>query len=265
MASSYVVVNMTEPQKNINWWTIANRDLHNLPPDNNLQYDTAKTFANYRKPWSWGPNRFNMGDRPPLMGVLNSITALTLLIPRDYSFWYYEILGIILNILFLLPLVYIVNKLFKDSKVVYFVPLAVLFNVFMFLNIYYTWPKLFGAYFILLSVAFLMHKKMSILTASIAGGLCGLGNVTHSAAVLSLPMLFVFYSIYLFAKLKLNYFKFVAVFVGVFLLVNLSWVIYKQAHPEINTSRLIYHYMPDDYQPGISSLENIMRSFVKFF
>lgn len=59
MATSYIAVNTDNPTQEVNTWTIpANRGFHQLPVDNNLQYDTAMVFTNYRQPWSWGPNEW---------------------------------------------------------------------------------------------------------------------------------------------------------------------------------------------------------------
>jgi hypothetical protein len=171
MATSYIAVNTDNPTQEVNTWTIpANRGFNHLPSDNGLQYDTAMVFANYRQPWSWGLHDWTMGDRPPLLGVVNATIALSLATPAAllfnlkpivYPFWYYEIIGIVLNLLFILPLTFLARKVFNNEKTIYFVPLAVLLNGFIFLNIYFTWPKLLATYFALLSIAFLFSRPIS--------------------------------------------------------------------------------------------------------
>ena len=262
MATSYVAVNTNDPTQEVNTWTIpANRNgFHQLFIDNNLQYDTAMVFANYRQPWSWGPNRWTMGDRPPLLGVINATIALSLAIPTEllfnikpivYPFWYYEIIGVVLNLLFILPLTFLANRVFSDKKAIYFVPLAVLLNGFIFLNIYFTWPKLLAAYFALLAIALLFSRPINGVNAFIVGWLWALAALSHGGAVLSLPVLLVFYSIYLLRKIKLTvYLKYLMIFVITFVVWQSPWTIYKKMHPAIDTVKLYNFYIPTEFWPS---------------
>jgi hypothetical protein len=279
MATSYVAVNTDNPTQEVNTWTIpANRGLYSpLPVDNNLQYDTAMVFANYRPPWSWGANNWTMGDRPPLLGVVNAIVALSLATPSEwlfnlkpisYPFWYYEIIGIVLNLLFILPLTFLANQVFSDKKAIYFVPLAVLLNGFIFLNIYFTWPKLLAAYFALLAIALLFSRPINGVNAFIVGWLWALAALSHGGAVLSLPVLLVFYSIYLLRKIKLTvYLKYLMIFTTAFVIWQSPWSIYKKMHPTIDTVQLYFFYIPTKYWPseGISfASKNTIPALMKF-
>ena len=263
IAVCFVSVNASIPKFDIyGWKDIAGRGLPPLlPADNNLQYLTAMVFTKNLPPWTGGV--WTMGDRPPLMGIINSILALSTLNNENYFFWYYQIVGIVLNILFILPCAVISKRIFKDPKVFYLVPIAVLLNVFIFLNIYYTWPKLMGAYFPLVSVVLLLNKKIGYLTMSIAGILWGLAFLAHGGAILSLPILFLLCIIFL---IKLKKIKYVIPFIVFFLLLQSPWRIYKKLHPDINTDRLIYHYIPTHYFPDkpvitISNLSKVINDF----
>ena len=96
-AASFVSVN-TDIQNLDNWRhsrKIAERGLAPLPMDNYLQYLTARVFIEDSTPWTAA--NWTMGDRTPLMGVINSIWALSALNDDYYVFWNYQIIGIILN------------------------------------------------------------------------------------------------------------------------------------------------------------------------
>lgn len=278
MATSYIAVNTDNPTQEVNTWTIpANRGFNQLPIDNNLQYDTAMVFANYRQPWSWGPNDWTMGDRPPLLGVVNATIALSLATPAAllfnlkpivYPFWYYEIIGIVLNLLFILPLTFLAKKVFNNEKAIYFVPLAVLLNGFIFLNIYFTWPKLLATYFALLSIAFLFSRPISVINIFITGWLWALAALSHGGAVLSLPVLFVFYSIYLLRKIKLTlYLKYLMIFMTALVIFQSPWTTYKKMHPAIDTVKLYFFYIPTEFWPqeGLSfASKNTMTAMMTF-
>jgi len=278
MATSYIAVNTDNPTQEVNTWTIpANRGFHQLPIDNNLQYDTAMVFANYRQPWSWGPNDWTMGDRPPLLGVVNATIALSLATPSEllfnlkpivYPFWYYEIIGIVLNLLFILPLTFLAKKVFNNEKAIYFVPLAVLLNGFIFLNIYFTWPKLLATYFALLSIAFLFSRPISVINIFINGWLWALAALSHGGAILSLPVLFIFYSIYLLRKIKLTlYLKYLMIFMTAFVIFQSPWTVYKKMHPAIDTVKLYFFYIPTEFWPQEClsfASQNTLTAMMKF-
>jgi len=265
MAICFVSVNTTIPKYDISGWTkIAERGLSpSLPADNELQYRTAEVFIKNLPPWTSGV--WTMGDRPPLMGVINSIWILSTFNNKVYFYWHYEIIGIVLNILFILPCSVISKRIFKEPKVFYTVPLAVLLNVFIFVNIYYTWPKLMGIYFILVSIVLFLYKKIGYLTMSIAGILWGLASLAHGGAILSLPVLFLLCMIFL---IKLKKLKYVIPFIVFFILLQSPWRIYKKVHPDINTDRLIYHYIPTIYFPDkpvitVSNLKIVINDFLE--
>ena len=266
IAISFVHVNIENPQKEIDRSEIiARRGLEKLPVDNRLQYDTARSLINYGEPWRWESDwSWTMGDRPPLMGVLFSITALSTL-KYFHTYWDYQILGTILNALFLLPLVFVVNKLFGNKKVSYYLIIIIFLNVFIFLNIYYTWPKLFSVFFCFVSVAILLEKRRSLTFAALSGGLWGLACLSHAGSLLSLPFLFLFYCIYIIKTKKTKATLHIGSFLLVFVLLQLPWTIYKKNHPEINTQRLLYHYMPEEYYPEDFTQKEAFDALLRFY
>ncbi|UCC39468.1 MAG: hypothetical protein JSV96_17060 [Candidatus Aminicenantes bacterium] len=234
---------------------IADRGLHTLPGDNYAPYQTATVFIKNSKPWV--TKNWTMGDRPPLMGVINCIWSHFTLNSENYSFWNYEIVGIVLNILFILPCTIISSRFFRDPHVYYIVPIAILLNTFVFLNIYYTWPKLMEAFFILLIIALFMNKRIGYLSMSIAGILAGMGLLSHGLAILSLPILLTLSMIVLF---KLKSLKHLVPFIGFILLLQSPWIAYKKLHPSINTNHLLYHYIPTEKYP-----DDPIRTLTNFF
>jgi len=258
VAASFVSVDTKNPKHEIVHCSLIPK-LHPMPHDNELQYKTAKVFIKNSAPWA--SRYWTMGDRPPLMGIINSIWAFSTLNTDKYEFWYYEMIGIVLNILFIFPCVIISKKLFKDQNIFYLVPLAILLNVFIFLNIYYTWPKLMGAFFPLASIALLLIKKrIEYFTMSIVGILWGLGYLCHPGVILTLPVLFVFYLISSINFKKIKYF--IPFFIFFFLLQS-PWIIYKKFHPRIDTNHLLYHYLPTESYRG-HPLKTIIHFFKEF-
>jgi hypothetical protein len=266
IALSFVHVNIENPRKEIDRSEIiARRGLEKLPVDNRLQYDTARSLADYEEPWRWETDwSWTMGDRPPLMGVLFSITALSTL-KSLYTYWDYQVLGTLLNALFLLPLVFVAHRLFGNKKVSYYLIIIIFLNVFIFLNIYYTWPKLFSVFFLFVSVAILLEKRRSLTFAAISGGLWGLACLSHAGSLLSLPFLFLFYCIYIIKDRKAKAALHIISFLLAFVLFQLPWTIYKKNHPEINTQRLLYHYMPEEYYPEDFTQKEAFNALFRFY
>ncbi|WP_420266751.1 hypothetical protein [Candidatus Magnetominusculus dajiuhuensis] len=241
IALSFVSVNMANPEKELNnWVAVGHRGLHDLPGDNNLQYDTATVFAQYKPPWVFPDHKWTMGDRPPLLGVLNSIIMLSLN-KRPYSFWNYLIVGITLNSLFLLPLSVLAKRIFNRPAAAYLAVISVFLNVFIFINVYFTWPKLFAVFFLLTLIVYLWDRELSPTTASIGGAVCALGALSHGNVLLTLPVVILSYIAFAAIRGKKTYLLY---FFVSFLILYSPWSLYKIRHPEINTSNLIGHYIP---------------------
>lgn len=257
IAVSFVSVDTENPKLEVRVSSISKS--HSMPHDNRLQYRTAKVFLNKEAPWT--DNFWTMGDRPPLMGVINSIWAFSTLNFKHYTSWYFEIVGIVLNILFILPCAVISKRIFNNPKVFYIVPVAIFLNIFIFLNIYYTWPKLMGAFFPLASVVLLLIKKrIGYLTMFIVGILWSLAALAHPGAMLSFPVLFLFYFIFSF---KLNKLKYIIPFFVSFLLLQTPWIIYKKHHPKIDTNNLVILFIPSENFPDnpIKTISNFLKEY----
>ena len=207
-----------------------------------------------------------MGDRPPLLGALTALMALASDQQWNFPFWHYQLFASALNALFLIPIIYICSKLLRSSKAGVLVGVFLFCNSFIFLNIYYTWPKLFGAYLVLIALAIILDEKQRerLLYCIIAGTLCGLASLAHGGAALSLPMLVIFYMLLILKKKKFNVISYGLVFTLSFGLTQIPWNLYKKAHPEINTQNLLYdHYYPGA-QKGIHYSETARKDLEIF-
>jgi len=226
---------------------IAQRKCFNFIPcaDNSLQYTTAEVFIRHTPPWAAGG--WTMGDRTPLMALVNAFISF-FIAPAFYSYKTYQLVGTLLNALFLWPCVLFVKRWFPGRFLAVLVALSVVFNPFLFFNVFYTWPKLFSAYFGLLAVFFMMRLAPSVTAGLTAGVLWSLAVLSHSGAVMTLP---VFLSAFAIKALRQCGLKKCLVWGLVLLLsfaaVQLPWSCYKKAHPSINTSLLFYlHYVPKE-------------------
>lgn len=266
IAASFVAVNFDNPRDISHWGSASGRGFVELAVDNNLQLQAAEVFSDYKEPWA--DEQWTMGDRPPLVGVLFSIIILTFFKPLNlaYSFWDYQLFGILLNSLFFLPLTIIMQKIFKNHKTVYLIPTAVFLNIFIFINIYFTWTRLVGVYFVLVTIVILWKKrKIKILDMIIAAALMAFGALSHGHVFLCIPIFFILYSIIAFKKLRFRYIIHIIVFFTFFFLFQLPWFYYKKAHPIIDTNKLVYHYLPTEKQPKVFTTKNIIKSAVSFF
>ncbi len=255
---SYVLVNINNPELEINNQYIAGRGFHRLPGDNYIPFLSSRVFSTYSEPWAGTVRGWTMGDRPPLMGVVHSIIS-----EHGSSFYFFQIVGTILNSLFLIPVVFIARRIFRSPGAAYLTPLAVLFNGFIFINISYTWPKLFGAYFILTGISLIISRKLDKKMSVIIGVLFSLGGLCHGGALLSLPVLFSFLGVYLlFTDGFKTTSKNLLLILLAFVLVLSPWTIYKKANPKINTNRLIGNFVP--YEKDMSIVESVNELFKRY-
>lgn len=246
MALSFVAVGTTWPADEIrSGLQVAHRGFHDMPPDNSLQFDTANVFIRHEPPWTWGPGSWNMGDRTPMMAVQQSVVFRTL--GQRCSFWDYEVLGVLFNSLFLLPLVRLARRMFPGPNLPLVVTAMVMLNGFAFLNLYYTWPKLMGVFFMLQAVLLLAEPGGSALRFGAIGGMSAFAMLCHPGNLLSLPMLGLFYGVRVLRRHRWRTLGYGGAFLAVFLACALPWTLYRHAHPEINTNKLLITYVDEAY------------------
>lgn len=267
-ASSFVTLGRPDPAATMDWSTVATRGMVNLAADNLLQFDTMRTLATNAPPWRWPDDDWTMGDRPPLLGALNAIVALSLLQPATYSFWSYQLFSTVCNALFFLPLIALAERVLATDKAVRSTAVLLFLNAFVFVNVYFTWPKLFGVYFLLAATYLLARRGLGVASAAVAGVLVSLGGLCHGATFLSLPVLGLVACVALVRSSRVPPRRLVLCLLafGVTVVaVQSPWALYKQRHPEIDTSRLAYHYIAPEYLPrGLFTTTAIRDALLQF-
>ena len=165
---------------------------HSAANDNYLPYRVAQFVINRLDPSktpfvppALGP--WSIFDRTPLMGLISSffLEAFGYTLPADFlwslqpsqqghSYLLFQMIATGLNSLLLVSACLFMKQLFGKNIAKISLAFLVL-NPFLFLNTFYTWPKCFVGYFILLSFYYLVKRESYLLS----GFLAGLGYLTH--------------------------------------------------------------------------------------
>ncbi len=268
MALLFSGAGFTDPQTGvISWEVVAKRYLWPLPCDNKLQYDTATVFLTGAPPWKWDSEAawWTMGDRPPLMGILNAVYGSAL--DGALSYWDYQVNGTILNTLFLLPLGGLAMGLFRKRSVALGIIALSSLHTYIFMNLYFTWPKTAGLYCSLCALLIATARFRGAWQArfALAGAAAGLGSLFHAGAILSLPALCAYIFCITWRRPVREKILSVALFAAIALALQAPWAVYKKVHPEIDTNKLMYHYMPDEFVPKANYSRNIRDALARFF
>lgn len=230
-------------------------NISNTPAnDNFIPYRQAQFFANNisikDNPYlqkEWGVNFF---FRTPLMGLFTSgafdftSTYVPIDYPwrnfedRHYSYLKFQLLAHILNSLLFLSGFLVIKKAFNRRVALISVYLASI-NFFFFYNAFYSWPKSFVAYFVLLALfTILEYRKFTW-----AGAIIGVAYLAHDLAAFYLIGL-----LYLALVGRANKLKNSVTLLGVSFAFAFPWLfvskfIYKQ------TSLFFYYPFSIDSQP----------------
>ncbi|PKN38106.1 MAG: hypothetical protein CVU62_04405 [Deltaproteobacteria bacterium HGW-Deltaproteobacteria-2] len=226
--------------------------LHPMTVDNGIQYYLGLTLANRLDVHTfdsvWGVWIVNIFDRPPLMGMLYAIQLLATGSSSAPLYWDYEILGIVLNSLYLIPLYFLLSRLFQDRRMAGWIAAATLLNIFIFTNTWYTWSKLMSAFFILTALSCVLScNDFRWRNAFSTGVCCGLAILSHGCAILSIPCLMLYQGVALWRRDKSFRRVFViggliVIFTATLLAVQLPWEIYKVRYSPDRQYLLKYHY-----------------------
>jgi 4-amino-4-deoxy-L-arabinose transferase-like glycosyltransferase len=226
--------------------------LHPMTVDNGIQYYLGLTLANHLDVHTfdsvWGVWIVNIFDRPPLMGMLYAIELLAAGSSSTALYWDYQILGIVLNSLYLIPLYFLLSRLFQDRRMAGWIAAATLLNIFIFTNTWYTWSKLMSAFFILTALSCVLScNDFRWRNAFSTGVCCGLAILSHGCAILSIPCLMLYQGVALWRRDKSFRRVFVIggliiIFLATLLVVQLPWEIYKVRNSPDRQYLLKYHY-----------------------
>lgn len=258
-----------EPRPDRNY-SVLNVKILNLSDtvanDNYVPYRQAQFFLNRSDPdkdsfiGEWGVRFF---QRTPLMGAITAdffilgkdMPPIAYLwsdtsVDTDNTYAKFQIIAHILNALFVIPAFFLLKKLFNTrTAAVSLIFIAT--SPFFLYNSFFSWPKSFVAFFILITWLLIFEKRLRYF--ALAGAVGGLAYLTHDLAVM-----------YIGATCLLllwqKQFKQIFVFVGSFIVLALPWLF---------TSSVIYKrpstfpYYPFSIQ-GIPQIENgntIMKEF----
>jgi hypothetical protein len=189
-AICYASVGLPSVRAIVSWTRLSWRNIHELPMDNALSWITSQTWRAHA-PASSAPLQFpwSIGDRGPLYSVLHLF--LSQAFEHDApTYANYTRLGIVLDSLFLAPLLFWLRTILP-GRAAWLCAALVGLNPWFFLNVYYTWPKLLSAYFLLVAICLLWRRDVRRESAllAIAGALMALAGLAHPGALLSLPLL----------------------------------------------------------------------------
>lgn len=259
-AACFICTGLDEsPWKAMTWQIPAARGTHPLPVDNNLSWNGAEVFMGGTEPWSWKDGYWNwsMGDRPALFAALTAVYAKSFLAYRRFRFFDYTLLGIVLNALYVVPCAHLARKITNSQRLALWAAASIALMPYFFVNVYYTWPKLFGVFFTTTALAFFLRRASDDAwawpeprAAGVLGALISLGAQCHGGAALSGP--FVVAAVGLFgAKQPLGRLVMAcATLITSFAVVTAPWLAYVAMHPDIQTNTLAYHYRPMLDRPG---------------
>ncbi len=208
------------------WQHLANRHLWTLPVDNEISWLGSFTWREYLKPNALFFFPWRISDRGPLYSVVHSFLSRAIDPGGEYYALYVRV-GIIMNGLFASALFVWVRQLSGKTRMAWAVAAVVALNPFMFLNVYYVWPKLAGAYFALCALVVLWGPAApSVRDYAIGGALFALAALSHTGQLLSVPM---FYAITLVRDVRstrglLRSLALPAALIAV----EIPWTLYKQ-------------------------------------
>lgn len=201
-----------------------------LPSDNEIPLIVADALQSAHRPIPhplYGV--WDSSDRPPLQtGIYLSQEAL--LPGSDAQAVHYEVVGILLQGLWIFGIWGLLAAVRARARLVALVATAILFSGFTVVNTFYTWPKLFaGASLALLAAVLLtpsfMRLRRSGVAGATAGGLAGGALLGHEGSGLALLAFIIVMAI----QRRVPSRRFVLSAVAVLVLTQGSWMVYQKA------------------------------------
>jgi len=86
----------------------------------------------------------------------------------DFSYYFFEVMSIVLNSLFVFPLLLLVKTYFYKNKLEGYL-IFLFLNPFVIIHLLYTWPKFIVGYFLFLAYFYIIKRKMLYFGSFIAG------------------------------------------------------------------------------------------------
>ena len=209
-----------------------------LPIDNIIPFQTVRYVTEHISPNAIDPvPDWKFGDRGPLMGLFagalfllagikESLPWLSSSYPSAFMF---EVVGVILNSIFLFPLFGVFRSV-ADRKFAYLLLAFLMVNPFVYVNVVFTWPKLFSVFYGILAFYFVRRNALGV-----AGAFLSLGLLAHESIVFSVvPFMILICFIKTVRSAIIFLFSSVAM--------QLPWLAYKISASQMS-SHLLYHNM----------------------
>lgn len=142
----------------------------------------AQFFLNH---WNYYLEFFPKNILPSRTPFFNLIGTFFLSLFGE-RYWVFQVTSVLLNSLVIIG-IYLLAEMLFDERAAKLSLLLVIFTPFMIRNSTYTWPKLFSAYYLLLSVYFYLKARKSPsnprLVSFFAGLFGGLSYLAHQSAI----------------------------------------------------------------------------------
>jgi hypothetical protein len=200
-----------------------------LPTDNEIPFIVAHALQASHRPIPhplYGV--WHSSDRPPLQaGVYLSQEAL--LPGSDAQAVHYEVVGILLQGLWIFGVWGLLATVRASARLVALVATAILFSGFTLVNTFYTWPKLFAAAYLALLAAMLLTPRFKRLRGSgiagvTAGALAGGALLGHEGSGLALFSFIIVMAV----QRKVPSKKFVLGAIAILVVTQGSWMAYQK-------------------------------------
>ncbi len=239
----YVSVGLADPLAIPGWEYPASRTF-TLHADNDLSWLASRTWREHLAPNALFGDWWSIGDRGPLYSLLHSFLYRGLE-PRSTEYAHYVTLGVLLNALFAGALFLWFRTLSGSQAIAWGAASLVALNPWFFLNIYYTWPKLFGAYFLICALIVLWGgEPPGVADFAVAGVLLGLGLLSHVGTAPSVPFVYLF-TVARFWRSTGLLKRSVALLVMMGI-TYAPWAIYKQVYSPETYHLFVLHYLGNE-------------------
>ena len=189
-------------------------------------------------------------DRPPLSGLVYAAFRLMFGFGR---YWGFVAVGTLLNALFLLPAFVMLRRLSGSDRAFRIFFVLSLASCFLSINAWFTWPKLLGGAFIMLSLDGIQARR----PAWLSGAAAGMALLSHGTAAFSVPALLWFVA----RGSGRTAFQRVATFAGGVLVTYGPWLGYQHLY-DPDRGRLIKMHVFGEMLPSNRTFWEAMRFYV---
>lgn len=224
----------------------------------------SKYYENYKL-------LYEVQDRGVLAGVIYAVArgiGAPLSSDIAYSYGYYTLFGIALNVLALLPVFALHRYFWPTRERTLLILFLICANAFLVINFYLTWYKLAGVGLVISGIVLLMKEKPRIKDWVGAGVLWGLAANFHPSLALSYPVVTIWLLLRSWSTDGRRWLPALGSFAGLlgaFVTVMMPWQLVKKYYYEDTNKLFREHFLasqPYDQEHGIvGSIVNFTQRF----